>query len=99
MSSSTKQARLFVPLGHCVQCNAVKRKLDAAKVEYDIRPLFDEDVNVTDEAKPFYDEAKARGFSSTPLVVGTDGDEVFELFAGNNPTQIKRLISCVTIAH
>lgn len=95
MSSSTKRVRLFVPAGPCVQCNAVKRKLEQNDVAYEVHSLFDENFEVTSEAKPFYDEAKARGFSSTPLVVGTDDSGVFELFAGNNPTLLKRLISNV----
>lgn len=94
---SKYEVLVFTPPGSCVQCTAVKRKLDKATVIYEEHPLFSNVMELTEKAVEHYKQAKAQGYSSTPLVVVNDREtgERALLFAGNNPIKVKGLIDLV----
>lgn len=69
----------------CVQCNATKRQLDKAGLEYDV-------VDLMEDAEAL-EAVKALGYQQAPVVMA-DGDH----WAGFRPDKIKALAASLASA-
>lgn len=70
---------------NCVQCDATKRNLDNADVDYEVGDIYsDENLNLVTEL----------GYKAAPVVIIRDAEgSILDHWSGFNPTKITELAS------